>query len=191
MFGSGSFEDEFAKPLQQPKRRTTFFGWLMFVSANILLLPLVALIYVIVGAQGLREMMSIFETRLYRTPIPGAGILRQYDGLNRIDLAMCMGLLLFVIVSYIWVRVFLELRGVGHIAAQRTKNPAFFYCIVSIAAVILIGDAGLFYLGLASQTASGWFETPPYVPMAASVIYLAGLALLGAWHADQHHSPED
>jgi hypothetical protein len=76
----------------------------------------------------------------------------------------------------------------GTVAGQRKRAPVVFYLLTGLAGVIIFLDAALFYFGLASQTASGWSAAPAYVVPAATVLYTAGLALVGAWHADYHTS---
>lgn len=198
MFEFGNYFDEaFAResnpneplaPVKPLRRRKPLRQLLTFWGANILLMPVVALIYLTIGAEGLRVSLSIFQLRLYKLPVPGAGLLRQYDGFDRLDLSHLMALILFVVVTFLWIRLFHELQSLGAIAQQRTRNPVLFYALVTICSIILLGDAGLFYVGLASQTSSSWSDTPVYVAPAATVLYFAGLALIGAWHADFAHS---
>jgi hypothetical protein len=174
-----------ARPLRLRKtmsQRVTFWG------TNLLIMPFVALCYLTISAEGLRQMMGIFSMRLYKMPVPGAGLLRQWDGWNRLDLAMLMAMLLFGAVAYLWIRVFTELLGGGPIYERRNVAPALFYILSAMVGIILLGDCAIFYFGLESKAASGWSETPEYIPLVATVIYMAGLALIGAWHADYHCS---
>lgn len=159
---------------------------IIFWTLNALLMPLVGLVYVVVVAEGLRVQMSIFAMRLYKLPVPGAGLLRQYDGFDRLDLAIPMSLMLFVAVSYLWIRFWKESGVGGELGAKRKSLPLFFWMQVAVAAIIVLMDAGVFYMGLAAKASSGWSETPAFVPVAATVLYAAGLAMIGAWHADYH-----
>jgi protein-S-isoprenylcysteine O-methyltransferase Ste14 len=102
-----------------------------------------------------------------------------------------VALLLFLVVSWVWCRVFTELLGYGTVAAQRHRSPFVFVLLTVIAAVIIIGDAAIFYVGLASQTASGWSDTPSWVIPAATLIYSCGLAAIGWWHADHKDQPRN
>lgn len=190
-----NFEEVFAKDaetgatkLQQLRRRKTFMQQFTFYGANALLMPIVGLCYFIVGAEGFRQTMRIFQMRLYKLPVPGFGLLRDYDGWDRLDLAMLMALMLFIAVTLLWKRVFLELQGAGKLLQERKSNPLLFYMMASIAGILLLGDAALFCLGLSHQTSGGWNAAPWYVPYLASVLYMAGLALIGAWHADYTNS---
>lgn len=193
----GSFDQAFARtpdgggqlPDVKPLRvRKTWGQRIVFWGTNAVFMPFVALCYLTIGAEGLRQMMSIFSMRLYKTPIPGAGLLRQYDGWDRVDLAMLMALLLFAAVTFIWIRVFTELMGFGNLAERRAKNPVLFFLLTTIVAIIVLGDCAIFYCGLEAKATSSWGDTPEYVPAIATIIYMAGLALIGAWHADYHCS---
>ncbi|QDT07488.1 hypothetical protein K227x_59150 [Rubripirellula lacrimiformis] len=191
----GSFDQAFpttgenaSKATRQVTRSRTWREVLVFWGANLFVMPIVGTIYATIIAEGLRRLMPIFQLRLYKLPIPGAGLARHYDGFDRLDLAIVMSLLLFAVVTWLWVRVFSELLGFGTIVSQRQSNPVVFYLLSFIALVILAGDALIFYVGLASQSSSGWTETPPYVAPVATLIYSCGLAMLGWWHSDYHNS---
>ncbi|QDV61989.1 hypothetical protein [Crateriforma conspicua] len=166
------------------KRRKTLRECCVFIFANLIIMPIVGLIYASVIAEGLRRLMPIFQLRIYKLPVPGLGIARDYDGWDRLDLAIVMSLLLFAVVTWLWMKVFIELQGFGTIADTRHTHPIVFFLLAGIATVIICGDALIFYVGLSAQSASGWTETPAYVAPAATTLYSCGLAVLGWWHAD-------
>lgn len=170
-----------AQPL---RRRKTLKQRLSFYLANLAIMPVVAVVYASLVADGIRMLMPVFQRRLYQLPIPGAGMARQYDGFDRADLAIVVSLLLFVVVSWLWCRVFLELQGFGAGAVQFRQPQFVRVLLAAIAAVIILGDAAIFYVGLASQTSSEWNESPKWVIPAATLIYSCGLAAIGWWHAD-------
>tara|TARA_R110002049_G_scaffold309101_2_gene516881 strand:+ start:830 stop:1438 length:609 start_codon:yes stop_codon:yes gene_type:complete len=172
----------------QIRRRRESQEWLTFWSANAIILPLVAMIYASVISEGLRQIMPIFQMRLYRMPVPGAGMIRQWDGWDRVDLAFVMSLLLFALVAWLWCRIFIEAQGLGRIAKQRQQNPFVFYMLTTFAVVLIGGDALIFYVGISAQSESDWNETPAYVAPLATVLYSCGLAVLGWWHSDYHTS---
>lgn len=161
---------------------------LIFWGANAVGMPLVALFALSLGAEGLKRTVGGFALKLYKLPIPGASRLEQYDGFARIDLAMVFALVLFVAVTFIWYRAFLELMGHGTLLEQRTTNPVLFFLLSGVAGVVVLGDCAMFYVGLASKTAGGWGATPFWVPAVATLLYLAGIALIGALHADYRTS---
>lgn len=189
----GSFEpvyprsemDSRHQPATRPiRRRRTLRECLVFYLANAIIMPVVAVIYATIIAEGLRRLMAIFQTRIYKLPIPGVGLAKNYDGWDRLDLAIIMSLLLFVVVTWLWGRVFVELQGQGTIANKRHTQPVVFYLLSFIAATLILGDAAIFYVGLSTQASSGWNETPSYVAPCATVLYTCGLAVIGWWHSD-------
>ena len=172
------------------RKRKSLKQRLVFWLVNlVLVLPAILVVYLTVVAEGLRLLLGVFGTRLSRTAIPGAGILEQFDGWNRVDIASVTALILCVTVSYVWFRVFNELSGRGDLAQGGTPQVVLLLLSI-IAAILVIGDALIFYFGLSSQASSGWTETPQYVCVGATVLYSVGLAFLGAYHGDYHTSGE-
>ncbi len=166
------------------RRRKTIRQVLGFYIANLCVMPVVALVYASIIADGIRLLLPLFRRRLYQLPIPGAGLARHYDGFDKADLAIIVSILLFGVITWLWCKIWLELLGYGHILVQREQNPLVFMLLISIAGIILVLDAGIFYYGLAAQTSSGWTDAPDYIVPAATLIYSCGLAVLGWWHAD-------
>jgi len=187
----GGFDEAYpqvaaSEPAAPLRLRKTLNQRLVFWGANALVMPLVALCYLTVSAEGLRQTVGVMSMRLYKLPIPGAGLLREWDGWNRLDVSLVMALLMFVAVTYIWIRVFMVLLGGSSIPASRSSNPILFYLLATIIGIILLGDCAIFYFGLEAKASSGWGTTPSYLPAVATLLYMAGLALIGAWHADYH-----
>ena len=171
----------------RPRRRRKTIGQVLaFYALNMIVLPLVVLCYLTVGAEGLRQTMDVFQTRFYRLAIPGASYLRDLDGWDKLDLALPMALVLFIALGLLWKKVFTFLQDGSLITKQKQENPVLFYLMVGIVLIVVLGDAGIFYAGLSSSVASSWNENAGYIPAVATVIYGAGLALLGAWHADYY-----
>ena len=180
--------DTSSTPVTPIRKRKSIRERIFFWSLNLVLLPIVGICYLTVGAEGLRKMMNVFSLRLYKLPVPGAEYLQYYSGFDKLDIAMLAALVLFVAVAILWVRIFRELHHLDQLTQRRKSNPILFYLLAIIATVIIVGDAGIFYVGLKSQTSNGWTETPESVPAVATILYSCGLALLGAWHADFHTS---
>ena len=85
------------KPIRMNRTwKESFVFWLL----NLLILPLIATVYLAVSAAGLRLSLSLLNMKLFKLPIPGAGRLQNYDGWDRLDLAMPLALLLFVCLLY-------------------------------------------------------------------------------------------
>ena len=196
-FGPTGFDEAFpqsppasGKPVQIAplRRKKTLTQNLTFWGGNLLLTPLVCVVYVTVIAEGLRQLMAVFATRIHRLPLPGAKSLREFQGWSEVDLAVVMSVLIFVVVSFVWIRIFKVLIAWSDLADQGRRNPLLYGVLGFIALTILVTDILLFYWGLASKASSGWSDSPGFVAAAASVAYLASLALWGWWHADYHAS---
>ena len=164
--------------------KESFVFWL----SNILVLPLIATVYLSVSAEGLRRSLSLLNLKLFKLPIPGVGVLRNYDGWDRLDLAMPLALLLFIAVSLLWGRIFRGLYDTTRTTIRRSHNPALFYLMAGLLATILIADASIFYIGLESHTAGNWSEAAKFAPAVATAVFVAVPALLAAWHADHHYN---
>ncbi|MEO9932368.1 hypothetical protein [Rhodopirellula bahusiensis] len=156
-----------------------------FLSLNIVVGPPLFTLCLSVAAQGMREMVPVMRTRLYRLPFPGIENLRDYQGFSELDLSHLASALLFLAVTFIWVRVLAELKGYGEVMGYRKTSVLIFGLYAGIAIIILGADAFVFYVGLASQ-GDGWNETPFYVPVGCTLLYAAGLAAFGAVHQNYH-----
>lgn len=180
-----------AGPVGPFKRRKSLSSRLIFWSANLLLVaPAIIGIYLTVVADGLRNSLSVFATRLSKLPIPGIGIMAEFDGFDRIDIATVTALIMCVTVSYLWYRIFIELSGHGRFAGGSGRQDILMWVFAAIAAVLIVGDALIFYAGMSGQTASGWGAQSSTVCIGATIVYAVGLAFLGGYHADYHTTEE-
>ncbi|WP_425395021.1 hypothetical protein [Aeoliella sp.] len=170
-----------SKPLRRRKPAKQQIG---FWCANALVTPVAATCCLVISGEGWRTLLGITSMRLHSLPIPGADLLRNYSGFNKLDLAILCSLVLLVAVEMVYVRFFMLLMENGNLTEQRNKNPILFFLLSAIALVIVGGDAGIFYLGLASKAANSWTETPAYVPAVATAVWLACLGAYAAWVAD-------
>ncbi|GAA4464099.1 hypothetical protein GCM10023156_50240 [Novipirellula rosea] len=152
---------------------------------NIIIAPLLFTLCLAVAAQGIRELVSVMRTRLYRLPFPYAEFLRDYQGFSELDLSHIASGLLFLAVTFIWVRVISESKGFGEVMGYRKSSPLAFYLYTTIAVTILAADAFVFYVGLAAKN-NGWTDTPFYVPIACTLLYVAGVAAFAALHQSYH-----
>ena len=180
--------DKTARPVPRLRMAKTLKEQFVFWALNALILPIVAICYQTIGADGMRRMLSGLSIRLHKLPIPGAEYLKSYSGFERLDIATLAATALFVAVGVLWVRIFRELQDVGELKLQRSQNPIRFFLLAVIAGIIIFADGFIFWVGLSSHAASGWTETPAYVPLAATILFMASISLLGAWHCDYHYS---
>lgn len=185
----GGFDQAFGASGTPPLRLRKKLGdQIAFWGTNCLVMLLIAVCYLVVSAEGLRQMMSVFAIRLYTLPIPAAGLLRDYDGFDKLDLAVLMSALLYIIITIVWVKLFSALMNGEEFLQKRITNPVLFYTLTTVGGIILLGDATLFYFGLEAKASSGWSNTHPSVPLLCTGLYLSLLAGVGAWHADYHNS---
>jgi len=161
---------------------------IIFYGINLLILPLVAIVYLTIIRDGLTTLIPVSQMPLHRLAIPGAGHLKSYDGFDRLSLSHIIALVAFSAALFLWARVFIELMGGGTLSGLKHRSPIVFWFIAAIVFTILLGDAALFFVGLQIQASSSWNETPAYVPIGTTVLYMCGLAGLGAYHADFHCS---
>ncbi|MEO1527977.1 MAG: hypothetical protein AAFX06_21295 [Planctomycetota bacterium] len=181
---------ETSRSISPLKRRKSLKSRITFWLVNLLLVaPAIIVVYLTVVADGLRASIDVFATRLNKLPVPGAGMLAQFDGFDRIDIASVTALILCVTVSYLWYRIFIELSGHGRFnnPDQRQMILMWFFGVMAI--VIIVGDALIFLAGMTGQ-ASGWGGSSQPMCIGATVVYAFGLALLGGYHADYHTSGE-
>ncbi|MEM9411162.1 MAG: hypothetical protein AAGA30_08620 [Planctomycetota bacterium] len=171
--------------MPQPNRkRKPIRKFIGFLLANLIVMPAILLIYLIVGSHGLTEMVSVLGTPLFRTPIPGASYLEVLDGWNRVSVAMVLSLVLAIVLTVVWKKVFEALQDPGHIAKLKKENPILLYLVGAIYALTITVDGFVFYIGLKSTMAGSWNEQAEYIPLLATILFAGMLALMGAAHAN-------
>ncbi len=152
------------------------------VAWNILTVPVVALIYWVINAHGLRMQIPIFAMRLYKIPLPGFSRFRDYEGLYALDLACVMAMLLLGFVWYFWIIV-VQVMFYGHdsLVSPSDRRSTYYVFVLTLAGVIVICDAIVFYCGL-FEFSGGWGDSSPFVPFIATLLYTALLAALAMVH---------
>ncbi|MEZ6137024.1 MAG: hypothetical protein R3C53_19185 [Pirellulaceae bacterium] len=176
------------RPVTGLRKRRPLGRRMVYWLANGLLMPLILTLYAVIVADGLALLVPVMAMRIGRLPIPGAALAANYDGFDRVTLAHVGSMLLFVVVTWLYIRIFDELQGFGSVAKQAAKNPALVYVLTGVALTILGADALLFYAGMTAKTQSGWTESPSYVAPLATLLYTASLAVIGYWHSEYKHA---
>lgn len=156
------------------------FLWLALnwkaILLNLIVLPVMAIVYWTVSSMGLRLLVDIFSYKLYR--IVGFSWMRHYYGLRDIDLGnVCaLGLLLFVwvftlLAMHVWCCGGLRKRGLN----ERFVNSF----VVSVAIALTVADGTLFFRGIGEQMllTSGFSAMQVIITLAYS-ISIYGLAFL-------------
>ncbi len=177
-----------SRPQRPVFLKKSFRQRVMFYGINLLVGPLICLIYWTIVADGIETVIPIGRMPLHRLAVPGAGLLKAYDGFDRLTISHIISLVAFSAALFLWARVFIEMMGGGTLSGLRHRAPVVYWILASIVFAILFGDAALFYIGLQVQASSSWNETPAYVPIATAALYMCGLAAFGAFHADYHCS---
>ena len=148
-------------------------------------------VYLTVVADGLRASIAVFGTSdSANFQFQGLDSWLNSMAFDRIDIACVTALILCVTVSYLWYRIFIELGGHGRFLGATGNQRVLMWFFAVIAAVLVVGDALLFYTGMSGQSASGWGGVSQNVCVGATVVYAVGLAFLGGYHAD-YHTAED
>ncbi|QDS92505.1 hypothetical protein FF011L_12510 [Roseimaritima multifibrata] len=157
---------------------------LKYYAVNAIALPTGLIVSAEVSAAGLRSLLAVTQMPLSRLPISGAAQISQYQGIERLDLAILMAALLFAATAVLWANVFKCLAKPGQITADWKNRKAWLILRSVIAVTVLSSEAVLFYHGVAAEGGGGWTETPVYVPLVTSVLWIAAVAMLGAYHSD-------
>ncbi|MEM9409501.1 MAG: hypothetical protein AAGA30_00140 [Planctomycetota bacterium] len=181
-------DEDAAQPTATLLQSKTIKERVVFWLSNLLILPIVVISYVTIASDGLRRMLGGLAIRLHKLALPGAEYLESYSGFDRLDTATLASFALFVAVGILWVRIFRELQDVGELKLQRSRNPVRFFLLAIIAGTIILADSLIFYIGLSIQASSGWNDTPEWVPIAFTVLFMCSISALGAWHCDYHYS---
>lgn len=169
------------------RRRKTLGQWGSFLVGNVLLLPPLMITHSVVSGEGIGTALPVFQRKLWSLPIPGASLLIDYDGFDKLNLGFVAAVTLFLVAAQCWKSLFLMFQefegpvGLGQMSLPRLIRMAIFLCVIA-------ADAGLFWAGLASHSASGWSQTPSFAPLLATVLFTALIAAVAAWHADFHTS---
>ncbi|WP_436717734.1 hypothetical protein U8335_13705 [Roseiconus lacunae] len=161
------------KPLGQNLRQ---------LAMNLVIGSILYLLCLAVAAHGLRRMVDVLQTNVHELPLPGVEKMAEYQGFSDLDLAHFASTLLFVAACITWSRLISEAKGYGTVVQERRKRPFVFVLYLTIALILIAVDALVFYAGLASQGGS-WNETPWYVPVGCTMLYLAGIA---GWEVFKH-----
>lgn len=135
-------------------------------------LPPMGVIYVAVISEGLRFLVPALGQKLWKLPIPGFSLLRDYEWSHRLDLAYFLALFLLVAVCVLWELALALYLGFELPFERAVAKPDNYRRLVVILAVaVLGGDACLFYCAMTQLAWSGnSFSIPA---LLATVCYLA------------------
>jgi hypothetical protein len=127
-------------------------GKLKALLFKILTLPFVFLVYYTIIAEGFRILIPSSGQKLHKLALPVISYLRQFHGLDKMDIACMLATILFIAVWYligINIRIFFAPK---EFFLRTGWNPQHFTLFAhAIGGVMLMIDALCFYLGIVDQ----------------------------------------
>lgn len=165
------------------KRRKKPMVKARFALLNALIIPPGVLAVVPIAGEGIRNLLDVTATKLYRLPMPLLDRLEMYSGWDSLDLAHVVSALLIIATTLTWIRVINEAKGFGQVMSYQSKMPVLFYFYATVAAGVICLDALVFFLGIQAR-ADGWGEVPIFAAPACTVLYVVLCASFGIAHSD-------
>ena len=176
--------ESFPAALQPSSRR--YFRWSLLWAICVycfwqLLTKLVlGVIYVTLIADGLRQLIPPLGLKLYKA-IPGFSFLQDYEATHRLDIAQPAALVFMVFVWIAWARLLqLWLNHDVHVADHDWGNKRGSDIDSILAAVLLVGDACLFYLSLVRVA---WSGTTFSATVALATLIYVGIVVFSVLHS--------
>ncbi len=170
-------------PESPPPRRRHPWTIIRGILFKMFCLPFIGLLYFVVISEGFRVMVPVLSLRLYRLPIPGFSRLRDFEGLQRLDLAHLFAIVLCFLTWYFWTAALWLMLAPQEYLARKRWNPVTYGKIMKgIAIALLSADAILFYRGLTEQAGGifggSWFSPTAILVTIAYVALIVGIALI-------------
>lgn len=129
----------------------SFFRWLTrnfkLILFNLMVLPILALVYWTINSVGLRLSAPALGVKLYRIPLPGFSTMRHYHGWREIDLANVFAI---IQLGLVWVAAVMVMHVMLYGGSRLRSMNEEFVCnfVLSVGIVLLLGDTVLFYIGV-------------------------------------------
>jgi hypothetical protein len=142
--------------------------------------PFLAIVYVSVISDGLRRLVPELGVPLWRAvPLPGFSLLRNYEGLRKLDLAHMLSLILLFASWFMWVAVLRTLFFPRDFAHRAGLNlPVYTKFVFGLACVILVCDSSLFYYALVNGGIWGGNAFMSFPALLATCAYTALLVFV-------------
>ena len=185
--GEKANQRSFVSPPKSLRRSKSATQKMKFAAVNVVFGGLGFIVVVAIAADGVRNMLDVSQMKLSRLPLPLIAELDVYSGFQDLDLAFLISGLLAVVVTAVWTRVITELKGLGTVWVVGSKPTLIAYLYASIAMILILADAFLFFKGL-SVRGGGWGEMHFSVPILGVLLYQACVAGFAAYHSDYLHS---
>ncbi len=162
---------------KKPKEKFTF------ALINGIVAPPGAVAAIQIAGEGIRNLLDVTTTKLYRIPLPLMERMELYEGFSDMDLAHVVSGVLIIATSLIWIRVIKEAKGFGTVMEYRSNFAALFWFYAGVAAAVILLDGFIFFLGVRAR-GGGWGEMAWYVAPVCTVFYMVLVAAFGIFHAD-------
>jgi len=146
-------------------------AYLMYFLWKAVTFVVISPIYLAVIAEGLRISVPALGQKLYKVAIPGFHVFGEYVVTRRLDLAVCMALVLLFAVWWLWEQVLHVLLSTDEFLAESGWDPdAYRRLVMALGFIILGGDSALFYGAI---VISGWGEGAfSLTALLATAVYL-------------------
>jgi hypothetical protein len=125
------------------------FNW-KSLGFNIMVVPVLGLLYGIVNSQGMRVSIVTLALKLYKIPLPGFSYLERIKNIRDLDLAHIFALFMLVAV-WILSTALVELLLFGVRSDARLNMRANVRLLYCLSAMVLICDVAMFYRGIGDQ----------------------------------------
>ncbi len=136
---------------------------------------LLGIVYFVLIAEGIRQVLPTLGIKLSK--IPGLGLLSEYEGIHKLDLAHLLSIIILIFAWIQWRELLLVwLSPEPEQSAFGWRPRRHQEITVILAAVVLISDGLLFYSAMADLAWNGsWFSITAFI---ATVVYVAILVFV-------------
>ena len=164
---------------EQLKEPGVLKAWLV----KLVSIPILALIYWIVVAEGLRLMHPVFGTPLSKLPVPGFGLFARYQATYRFDLGHIAAMGIFMCSMILWVLIMKDLFVKNERPDEEPSTRFIRQRILrTLGLSMLGGDLVLFFVGVSQSVGGvlgGGMEIFPSLVLTvvygSSIVFLAYL----------------
>lgn len=150
-------------------------------------MPIMGVIYCMVISEGMRLLVPALGQPLHKLPIPGLSQLRGFRGVNRLDLAHLMAIMLLFAVWHLWCVILRISLGANDVLARSGWDPvAYGRFVMGLGIVVLGADMILFYIALAYME---WGRPAFSFPAIIGTIAYVGVIIFVSFMTVNLHRP--
>ena len=161
--------DYYTSPPRQ-RKRIQWKAW----AFKLVSFPVIALVYVSVISDGLRRLVPELGLPLWRAiPLPGFSLLRNFEGLHKLDLAHVLSLVLLFASWFMWVALLRVKFFPRDVVKTGMELPTYIKFVCALACVIIVCDSALFYYALVNEGIWGGNKIVSLPALLATCAYTA------------------